>query len=126
MYNTEHKKKLITLFEENQNEVYSAPYLVQLLKDSMNKATVYRQLKAMEEKNLIRKTFNEEEKTYEYQYAIDCNNHLHLKCIKCGRIIHLKCTEANAFISHIGQVHGFSVNPYNSTIQGICRECSSC
>lgn len=126
MYNTEHKKKLIQLFEENQQEVYSAPALVRLFAGSMNKATVYRQLKAMEEKNLIRRTFNEEENTYEYQYALNCRNHLHLKCMNCGKIIHLQCTEASAFIAHITEAHGFSVNQYSSTIQGICRECALC
>lgn len=124
MYNTEHKKQLICLFEENQEEIYSAAELVSIFKNSMNKATVYRQLKAMEEKNLIRKTFNEKHNAYEYQYALNCNNHLHLKCVRCGKIIHLKCAEASAFIAYIGEVHGFSVNQYSSTIQGICRECS--
>ena len=45
MYSTNHKKQLIDLFEQNKDSVFSATYLVDNLKNTMNKATVYRQLK---------------------------------------------------------------------------------
>ena len=123
MYSTEHKRLLINIFEENKEISFSAGYLVDNLKDSMNKATVYRQLKSLEEEHIIRKNFNNESNSYEYQLAKNCNEHLHLKCRNCGKIIHLECKEAVGFINHIFETHGFSINQYFTSIEGICKEC---
>lgn len=123
MYTTNHKKYLIDLFEQNKDKVFSAIYLVDNLKDIMNKATVYRQLKSLEEENIIRKTYNEETCCFEYQYSCECNNHLHLRCVKCGKIIHLKCVDANTFINHIYNEHDFLIDQYQTSILGICKEC---
>lgn len=123
MYSTNHKKQLIDLFEQNKDSVFSATYLVDNLKDTMNKATVYRQLKALEEEKFIRKTYNEEAGGYEYQYSCECKNHLHLRCVKCGKIIHLKCMDANMFINHIYKKHGFLIDQYATSILGVCKEC---
>ena len=123
MYNTEKKKLLLDLFEKNQNKKYPATTLVEDLKDEMNKATIYRQLQKLEQAKIIRKIYNEKIKAYEYQYSYNCSEHLHLKCIKCGNIIHLSCNEANIFINHILNNHGFSINQFTSSINGICKEC---
>lgn len=123
MYNTEKKKLLIDLFENNQNKNFQATELVEDLKNEMNKATIYRQLQKLEESKIIRKVYNEATKSYEYQYASNCSNHLHLKCIKCGSLIHLSCSEADLFINHILNTHGFSINQFSSSINGLCKEC---
>lgn len=123
MYNTEKKKLLIDLFENNQNKNFQATELVEDLKKEMNKATIYRQLQKLEESKIIRKVYNEATKSYEYQYANNCSNHLHLKCIKCGSLIHLNCSEADLFINHILNTHGFSINQFSSSINGLCKEC---
>lgn len=124
MYNTDKKRILFSLFENNKNESYLATDLVSDLKNEMNKATIYRQLKKLEDKNLIRKTFNSEKNSYEYQYAEKCSEHLHLKCASCGKYIHLSCSEANSFINHMKDKHGFVINQYSSTILGLCKECN--
>lgn len=123
MYNTEKKKLLIDLFENNKDKSYQANELISDFKTDMNKATIYRQLQKLEDAKVIRKVYNEKTKTYEYQYANNCSNHLHLKCIKCGNLIHLSCQEADLFINHILNIHGFSVNQFSSSINGICKEC---
>lgn len=123
MYCTEHKKLLIDIFEANEDVAFSANYLVDNLKNKMNKATIYRQLKSLEEEQIIRKNFNDESNSYEYQLARNCSEHLHLKCRVCGKITHLECKEAAGFIRHIFETHGFSVNQYFTSIEGVCREC---
>lgn len=123
MYNTEKKELLLNIFKTNKDRSFSATTLVTDLKDSINKATIYRQLKMLEEKAIIRKTYNNETNSYEYQYATNCREHLHLKCEKCGNIIHLSCKEANLFINHILKNHGFCIDQYSSNITGICKEC---
>ena len=111
MYSTNNKRLLIDLFKDNEEKVFKASNLIETLKDKMNKATIYRQLKQFEDNS------------YEYQYSSYCNNHLHLKCKLCGKIIHLKCNDANTFISHVLSIHGFSIDSYSTSILGICKEC---
>lgn len=123
MYNTEKKELLLNIFKTNKDKSFTATSLVTDLKDTINKATIYRQLKSLEEKSIIRKNYNNETNSYEYQYASNCKDHLHLKCEKCGNIVHLSCSEANLFISHILKSHGFSINQYASNINGLCKEC---
>lgn len=123
MYKTEHKKALIEIFEANNTKSFSAVQLVDDLSDIMNKATIYRQLKSLEEDMVIRKVYNTDLKMYEYQYANNCHEHFHLKCAKCGKTIHLECKEANSFVKHIYETHGFSINQYSSDINGICKDC---
>lgn len=123
MYKTDHKKVLMNLFESNPDNTYSGKALVDSLKNEMNKATVYRQLKALEDEDYIRKIYNPKDNSYEYQYSENCHEHFHLMCKECGRIIHLTCKEANVFISHISAEHSFLIDPDSTSISGLCKEC---
>lgn len=123
MYQTEHKKLLIDLFENNKEKSYSASYLVEKFSGKINKATIYRQLQNLEASKILRKTYDTEKETHVYQYNNDCGNHLHLLCANCGKIIHLNCGEANSFISHTIKEHEFYIDLLKSNIIGICKEC---
>lgn len=124
MYKTNQNKKIVELFANNKNESFSASNIVDKLADSMNRSTIYRQLRSLEEKNYIRKIYNDKTESYEYQLKDDCDNHLHLKCNDCGRVIHLVCKDANVLLSHILNNHGFKVNQSSTTLLGLCQECS--
>ncbi len=123
MYKTDHKLELINIFENNKDKTYSAVALVEELKEKMNKTTIYRQLKSLEKNSTIRRVYNPNTETYEYQYSNGCNSHLHLKCKSCGNVIHLSCSEANSFMEHIYENHGFRIDNLSTTIFGICKEC---
>lgn len=126
MYNTTKKQVLIDLFGQNQDSYYSAKDITNKLADKMDKATIYRQLQRLENENYIRKTYNDKTGSYEYQYSNDCDSHFHLKCSSCGRIIHLRCSDANVFTAHILDTHGFKISQNNTTLYGLCKECSGC
>lgn len=121
MYNTEPRKEILERIKEEGT--ISSINLVESLKDSVNKSTIYRNLKSLEEEKKIHKIYDEKKKIYEYQIDDDCENHFHLKCMKCGKIIHLHCDEANLFASHIYKSHGFMVSEEMTTIYGICGDC---
>ena len=123
MYNTNNKQLLLNVFNENKNKTFTAIELIELLKDKMNKATIYRQLIKLENKNEIIKFYNNKDDIYEYQLYQHCSQHLHLKCKKCGKIIHLKCEETDGFLQHIQNHHGFSVDKETTVIYGLCKEC---
>ena len=126
MYSTNARKTLINFFKDNEHNSYSSLDLVELFEKTINRATIYRNLKTLEEEGLIHKIFNEKNKLYEYVYADDCDHHFHLKCIKCGKIQHLHCDDAEEFIGHIKNEHHFNVSENMTTIYGICEECARC
>ena len=123
MYKTKQRDKLIEFLKENHNKAYTASMLIDALSNEMNKATIYRKLKTLEDEGIIRKSFDNEKNVNIYEYAFDCHNHLHLQCIKCGKIIHLECGIADEFSHHIYEEHGFMINNNESTLYGICEEC---
>ena len=126
MYSTNARKTIIEFLENNKHNSYSSLYLVDKFKDSINKATIYRNLKTLEEEGFIHKIYNESNKLYEYIYADDCDHHFHLKCVKCGKILHLHCGDADEFIGHIKKEHKFNVSEDITTIYGVCEDCLKC
>lgn len=124
MYITNHKKSIINIFECNKNEALSANSIAQMVDGNINRATVYRQINSLVKDGVIRKTYNPNTKSYEYQFSDDCSNHFHLTCSKCGKIIHLKCSEVEGFVTHIVSKHGFKIDYSLTQISGLCKECA--
>lgn len=125
MYATDHQKRLLNFFSENQNDSFSAIELVEIFKDEINKATIYRKLSSMVDNRLIKKIYNPIKQNMEYQYLCQCDDHLHLICQSCKKIIHLECGKANEFIHHILTAHQFNINQANTSIYGLCKECKN-
>ncbi len=124
MYQTNHHKEILTLFQQNPEYPFTAKALILAFKNSINKATIYRNLKSLEEHKLIRKSYNPNKKCYEYQCSVDCENHLHLVCKTCGKITHLTCTTSSNFIQHILKEHMFLIDQGNTILFGLCKECA--
>ena len=125
MYQTNHQKLILEFFENHKAEAFTAQALIEQFQDQINKATVYRKLHLLEENKLVRKSYNIAKKSYEYQYAQDCENHLHLVCKQCGKIVHLKCEEMSSFVSHLSNHHGFLIDQASTMIFGVCEGCKS-
>lgn len=122
MYSTNHQKKLLDFFKANPKDSFSAASLIESFKD-INKATIYRKLASLEKESIIHKNYNPTTKRYEYRYAKECDNHLHLICSKCGNITHLECVRATSFIEHISLTHNFIITKGEAMLLGICKEC---
>lgn len=122
MYTTNYQKRIIEFFKTNSNSSFSASNLIDYFKD-INKATIYRKLTILEKEKIIHKGYNPNTKRYEYTYASNCYNHLHLICNKCGNITHLDCIKADNFIKHISTTHNFNVIEGETMLLGICKEC---
>lgn len=123
MYNTKSKEKLYSFFIINKEKSFSGNDLIDIFSDEMDKSTIYRQLKKLENKKFLRKSFNSNRNIYEYQYLNSLNENLHLTCNKCGKTINLNCKIADSFMAHILNDHGFNIDNYSSTIYGLCKEC---
>lgn len=125
MYQTEHQKQILEFFKKHPTDVYTAQTLIQEFHSHMDKATIYRKLHILEENKIVRKSYNISKRSYEYQLAQDCENHLHLVCKSCGKIIHLKCEQASSFLSHLSCNHGFTIDQGSTMIFGVCERCKS-
>ena len=117
IYNTKQRKLILEIFKENKNSLLNAKEIKSLLNDKVSKATLYRLLNILCEENIIKKSFNEFNNSYEYSLNEnnDCNNHLHLKCDLCGKIIHLKEIKP--------ELNNFLIDFSHSIIHGTCKAC---
>ncbi len=116
--NTEYKIALLL----KGKGILNAKELQNLL--NIDKATVYRNLKSLLNKKIIREILSEGKSFYE----IDCNihnpTHPHFECIKCKRIFCLKPLSAQDTIN-LSRYTDFEINSINIIIKGICDECKS-
>ena len=95
---------------------------------SIGTATVYRQLERMVDEGLLNKYFIDSNSPACFEY-IGAGGHLgegacfHCKCEHCGRLIHLHCGELEGLSTHIGEHHGFQINPLRTVFYGLCEDC---
>ncbi|MDE7106016.1 MAG: transcriptional repressor [Anaeroplasmataceae bacterium] len=123
MYQTNHQRIILDFFKQHKDDSFTAHALLDVFQSQINKATIYRKLHMLEENKILRKSYNFNKKSYEYQYAEDCDNHLHLVCKLCGKIVHLRCEQTNSFVSHLSNHHGFLMDQGSTMIFGVCAGC---
>lgn len=90
-------------------------------------ATLYRQLEKLVESGVIRKYKAEFTNKYLYQYIdkeCQCEDHLHMICLKCNKLFHLDCEEAKHLIKHIEEKHHFKVMSSKVVLYGLCEDCA--
>ena len=128
-YNTKQKQYILEVLNKAGRSLSVDEILIRLEHSDkkVSVATLYRYLEKYSADGLVRKIFNSQKNSYEFQLVLEnkeqCEQHFHLKCTNCGKLIHLQCDDSKNFISHIGQEHGFKINQSMSTIFGICKDC---
>ena len=115
--NTERKIALLL----SEKGILNATMLQKIL--GVDKATVYRNLKSLLNKKIIR-----EIKGDKNFYEINCNIHNpihpHFECIKCKKIFCLKPLSAEDTIN-LSHYTDFEISSIEITLKGICNECKS-
>jgi len=106
----------------NEKGILNAKELQNLLK--LDKATIYRNLKNLINKNVIREIKSDDGAGF---YEINCNIHNpihpHFECIKCKKIFCLKSLSAEDTIN-LSHYTDFEINSIDIKIKGICNECN--
>ena len=127
-YSTEKRKTLINLISKNNNEIFTANQLVEILKDAnISKSAIYRNLNYLEKEEIICRVSNINSKEILYRYTDNktCSNIIHLICDNCNKTLHLD-DETSKLISDLSDKnYGFKVNKKSSTIKGICKDCEN-
>lgn len=130
VYNTRQKKLIYEFFESNRHKQFTCDEITYLLLNKgtpVGKTTVYRQLENLINEGKIKKLTPHKGKSFLYQYIdenLDCENHMHLRCVRCGKYIHLSCEFMTQVSDHIIEHHDFVVDNAKTEILGLCKDCT--
>lgn len=128
-YATASRKKILEYLKEHHSRTLTVADIDAHLKESGNEVnitTIYRYLDKLEKEGTVIKYVAEKGSQATYQYVDathNCEEHLHLKCVKCGQLIHLECYFMHEIAEHIQNEHGFVLQCKNSIVYGTCKEC---
>lgn len=128
-YKTKQKAVILDCLKNNSDREFTVDGLVELLKSesfAVGRTTVYRYLDYLVKNGDVRKFVSDSTRQATFQYIEhkhECEEHMHLKCIKCGKLIHLSCDFMNGVSEHILSHHNFRLDNAKTTLLGICEDC---
>lgn len=129
-YNTRQKKTIEGFLKENTDKQFTYEEISDALRQMgtpVGKTTVYRYVEKLVCEGKVRKITGGTSKSAQFQYideGMDCNSHMHLKCLKCGEFIHLGCDFLSDVNSHIYEHHRFRVDNSRTVLYGLCEKCA--
>jgi len=94
--------------------------------EPIGRATIYRNLKKLEQDGLLQRytTGNRKAACFQYLEAPEeLPEHFHLMCELCGSLQHVECSALGEMEEHIKESHDFKVNPLRTVMYGLCHEC---
>jgi Fur family ferric uptake transcriptional regulator len=126
--NTKQKRLIIECLEKNRNSHLSAEEIYNLIRQGdqqISIATVYRNLRLLEEQGVIRKIFVSEDALAFYELSENNvpHSHHHLICRRCGKIIDFEEDLLEAVEKMIEVTEGFFIEDHRVVFYGVCREC---
>ena len=118
---TKSVKEILHLFEA-KNEAISAVHLIELMKDKMNRTTVYRVLERLEQDGILH-SFNGKEGLKWYAKCQGCSSinhsdiHPHFQCTKCEKV---ECLHTNIEIPNL---NNRKIDTVDFFLVGQCADC---
>ncbi len=128
-YSTKQKRGILAFLKEHELENFSLDDLVLHLEqdgEKIGRSTVYRHLEALAAQGSVRK-YQNAQGTTQYQHLSDdgqCDRHFHMLCKNCGQLRHVDCEWMNSLEQHILNAHGFTLDPRETMLVGICARCA--
>ena len=125
-YLTRQRKRLLTYLSEHTDEQMTARQIADALAaDNISISAIYRNLSALEEEGLLKRSVREGTREVFYQYiaAAKCKDSLHLSCRVCGKSIHLDEADTTQLIQNTLRNTGFQIEKTETILYGICEGC---
>ena len=125
-YLTRQRKRLLEYLSEHTDEQISARQIAEdLAADQISISAVYRNISALEEEGLLKRSVREGTREVFYQYIAseECKDSLHLACRICGKSIHLGQQEATQLIRGTLESTGFQIDKTETILYGVCADC---
>lgn len=126
-YQTEQRKKLISLFKNKQHHTLSVHDIYLALEENdISMSAIYRNLSEMVNEGLLCKVSEQNRSGSLYQYVDPdhCAGIIHFKCESCDATFHLDKSISQMIISIAQEHHGFTVNGSSAFLYGKCENCS--
>ncbi|MCC8016677.1 MAG: transcriptional repressor [Clostridiales bacterium] len=125
-YLTRQRKRLLEYLSNHTDEQMTARQIADALTaDNISISAVYRNLSALEEEGLLKRSIRENTREVYYQYiaAEKCKGTLHLSCCVCGKIIHLGDMVAEQLLHSTMESTGFRIDKSETILYGVCADC---
>ncbi len=126
-YQTEQRKKLVTLFENSPHQTLSAQDIAVALNDqSISISAIYRNLAEMVEDGLLCKVSekNRSGSLYQYMDPNHCAGIVHFKCDSCNATYHLDRNISQMIMGIAQDSFSFEINGTAAFLYGKCSKCS--
>lgn len=126
-YQTEQRKKLLSLFQNSPHQSFSAQEIcAHLIEDNISISAIYRNLSDMVEDGTLCKVSEKNRAATLYQYIdpIHCDGIIHFKCLTCDNTFHLKRAISQMVIALAEEDYSFKVNGSSAFLYGQCDNCS--
>ena len=124
--NTKQKSLILSCLKNsgrhmNVEEIYG---LIKKHDEKISIATVYRNLRTLEQQGVVKKLYMAEETPSFYELNDnDEHTHHHLVCRKCGAIIDFDEDMLDSVEKTIEEKKGFKIEDHRVVFFGICRDC---
>lgn len=126
---TKQRKMIIEVFMENQGRHLTPDEMFALVREkdsNIGIATVYRNLKLLDEQGVIKKLLIDEgggSAFYELQTHGEIHSHHHLICKKCGSVSDFQDDLLDAIEKIIEITSHFEIHDHKVSFYGICMNC---
>ena len=125
-YVTKQRRQLLEYLSRHTDEQMTARQIADALtQENISLSAVYRNLSALEEDGLLKRSIREGTRDVFYQYiaAEECKDSLHLSCRVCGKSIHLGEKEAEQLLHSTLESTGFQIDKSETILYGVCADC---
>ena len=126
-YQTKQRNLLLEYFVSHTDESLSARQIADELDDEdISASAVYRNLAALEDEGVVKRTSKAGSREVFFQYLDDpeCRKSIHLTCKICGKIIHMDDLSANELIKSVEKNLKFKVDKAETVLFGVCEDCN--
>lgn len=129
-YTTTGRTQISEFLKKNKDRTVTVSDISDYLKENgfeINVTTIYRFLDKLVSEGQVIKYVAQKGKQAAFQYVENghnCDEHLHLQCVKCGGITHLECEFMGEIAKHVKRDHGFEIQCKKSIIYGVCGKCN--
>jgi Fur family transcriptional regulator, ferric uptake regulator len=125
---TRQRSLILDIIRENTGTHLSADGIYTLIKqkdEHVGIATVYRNIKLMEEEGILLKAHLGENATAYYEICAcgEAHTHHHLICTQCGKVDDVAQDLLDTIEGIISETKGFTIVNHRLNFYGICAEC---
>ncbi len=123
-YQTKQRKVLLDFFNEHLDQKLTAKMIFEKIQGPISLSAIYRNLAKLEQEGILKRFsgVGDQEIYYQYIKNENCQNVLHISCIKCKETFHLHEKEAKQIESILGN-ENFLLDKNKTVLYGVCDKC---